>query len=634
MAATMALILCALFAHPTFAQSPLPFVSPLFTDHMVLQRDIPDHVWGWTEPGQTITVQFENKSTTAVAAPDGSWEATIGPFKAGGPYTLTVSGPQTATFQDVLVGDVWVCSGQSNMEFGVGRLANSEDEIANANYPNIRMFTVKKAYAPSPEESTSGVWEPITPDNIVSEGTWNGFSAVGYFFGRDLQQDIHVPMGLLQSAVGGTVAQAWTSKEALREHVPDFNGDLDLLSPGSVDNREADWYHQNDPGTQGNWQNTDTDRSSWKPIALPQYFQIAGIPELAHINGIVWFRTTFDLPASDTGKDGALHFSADDNDTAWVNGVKVGSTVGFQYQRTYAVPASLLKPTGNIIVVRIFDSGGLGGICGDASGLNVTCEGGSDVPLAGNWLYRIGIPLTKLPEYPESAGSVNFPTGLFNGMINPIDKFSIKGVIWYQGEQNSQWPMQYRTLLPALIGDWRSRWNEGNFPFLIVQLASYSASYAELRQAQWLTAQTVPNTGIVSAIDIGELNNIHPANKQEVGGRLALVAEAQVYREKVVYSGPVYKRAKIEGSSIRISFDQLNGGLVAKGGAPLTGFEIAGADGNFVTANAAIDGNSVLVSAPGVTSPVAVQYDWAGFPDGNLYNAAGLPTFPFKTDER
>jgi sialate O-acetylesterase len=626
---------------PVFSQTSLPFISPLFTDHMVLQRNIPDHVWGWTTPGQTVTVQFEDKTASTVAASDGSWEATIGPFKAGGPYTLTVTGPQTATFQDVLVGDVWLCTGQSNMEFGVGFLKNSADEIANANYPNIRMYTVAKTINTVPQQSTTGNWEPVTPDNISkNEGTWNGFSAVGYFFGRDLQQDINVPIGLLQSCYGGTVAESWTSKEALRAHMTDFNDDLDALDPGVLDTRVDKWYQRADPGSQQNWQMPTTESSNWKPINAPGYFQDAGIPELSNINGIVWFRRSFDLPASDIGKSAIMHLLVDDNDTTWINGVRIGATDGFLSSRSYNVPASLLKPTGNVVVVRIYDTGGKGGFWGDPSGLSVNFDGGNIMPLAGTWDYRIGFPVpvttpNLLPEYPgRIAGNINYPTALFNGMINPIDKFTVKGAIWYQGESNADRPVQYRTLLPTMISDWRARWNEGNFPFLIVQLAGFTTNYAELRQAQWLTAENVPNTGIVTAVDIGELYNIHPNNKQEVGRRLALVAEAKVYRQKVAYSGPVYKGNKIEGSTIRISFDHLYGGLVAKGGEPVTGFEIAGSDGNFVAANAIIDGKSVVVSAPSVTSPIAVQYDWTGFPNGNLFNSAGFPTFPFKTDEK
>jgi sialate O-acetylesterase len=284
------------------------------------------------------------------------------------------------------------------------------------------------------------------------------------------------------------------------------------------------------------------------------------------------------------------------------------------------------------------DTGGVGGVYGDPANFKVGFAGGQDVMLAGNWQYKLAANLTQLPAFPGAiANNPNYPSTLYNGMIAPIDLFGIKGALWYQGEANAGNAIQYRTLLPTMITDWRARWNEGNFPFLIVQLAGWQpggASWPELRQAQWLTAVNVPNTGIVTAIDTGDQADIHPKNKQEVGRRLALVAEATTYGKKVAYSGPVFQSATVEGATIRITFTQLGGGLVAQGGTALTGFEIAGSDGNFVAADAKIDGSTVVVSSAQVTAPVAVQYDWSAYPNGNLYNQASLPTFPFKSDEK
>jgi sialate O-acetylesterase len=332
-----------------------------------------------------------------------------------------------------------------------------------------------------------------------------------------------------------------------------------------------------------------------------------------------------------------VHLLVDDNDTTWINGTLVGATDGAGAQRSYPIPAALLKPTGNVIVVRDFDTGGNGGIYGDPAALKLSFLGGTDIPLAGQWLFRYSAPLTGLGRYPVAiVGNQNYPTLLFNGMISPIELFTIKGALWYQGESNSQKPLQYRTLLPTMIADWRARWNEGSFPFLIVQIAGWQpgTTWPELRQAQWLTAQTVPNTGIVTTIDIGDQTDIHPRNKQEVGRRLALVAESTVYGKAVVSSGPIYKSADVEGSSIRVSFEQPDNGLVVQGGVPLTGFEIAGSDGKFVPADAKVDGDTVVVSSAQVPAPVAVQYDWSGYPNGNLYNQANLPAFPFKSDEK
>ena len=640
-------LLTAVFAAwsilPLYADdAPKPFLHPLFTDNMVLQRGMADPVWGWTTPGQTVTVTLNGQTATAVAGPDGKWTAKIGPLAAGGPYTLSVTGPQAVTLKNVMVGDVWLCSGQSNMEFGVDNLLHPEQTVAEANHPNLRLFTVPKDLAMTPQAVTSGQWQPCSPETIKSQGTWSGFSAVAYFFGRDLQQNTQVPIGLLLSSVGGTNAEAWTDADALRQNVPEFDPQLDQLAAGqgetrSQDQQVKDWYAKNDPGTTAGWQNPALDASDWKKIALPGLFQDAGIPELSSINGVVWFRQTFDLPAGDTGKAAILHLLADDNDTTWVNGTQVGATEGFNTPRVYPVAAGLLKPTGNVVAVRVLDTGGKGGIWGDPAGLSLEFPGGKNLPLAGSWQYHIGVPLTQAAPLPaQIAGNANFPTVLYNGMINPLASFGIKGAIWYQGENNAGNSPQYRRLLPALIGGWRQQWGEGDFPFLIVQLAGWQPgdkdeSWANLRQAQWLTARNVPNSGIATAIDIGNDQDIHPKNKQEVGRRLALLAEAKVYGEKVAYAGPVYESMRVTGSTARLTFTHVDGALVSHSGESLTGFAVAGADGKFVPAKARIHGSAVLVSSPKVPHPTAVRYAWSGFPECSLYNKADLPAFPFDT---
>ncbi|MGI4789516.1 MAG: sialate O-acetylesterase, partial [Janthinobacterium lividum] len=467
----------ALNLSPAPAEAPKPFLSPLFTDNMVLQRGMADPVWGWAAPGQSVTVTLNGKTATAAAGADGKWTAKIGPFTAGGPYTLSVAGPHTVTLQNVMIGDVWLCSGQSNMEFGVGNLINPDQTIAAANDPNIRLFTVSKTTSESPLAVTSGQWQACTPDTIKSQGTWSGFSAVAYFFGKNLEQNVHVPIGLLLSSWGGTPAEAWTSEAALRRNVPDFVPQLDQLdaartSTGSLDQRLANWYTKNDPGTPADWQNPTVDDSAWKKIPTPGLFQDAGIPELAGFNGVIWFRRTFDLPATDTGKAAVLHLMADDNETTWVNGTQVGATAGYNVPRAYPVAATLLKPTGNVVAVRVLDTGGKGGIWGDPSGLSLEVPGGENLPLAGPWHYHIGVPLTQATPVPASLdNNPNFPTALYDGMISPLESFGIKGALWYQGEANAGNAAQYRKLLPAMIGDWRQHWGEGNFPFLIVQLA-------------------------------------------------------------------------------------------------------------------------------------------------------------------
>ncbi len=629
---------------PGRAEPPKPFLHPLFSDNMVLQRGMADPVWGWATPGESVSVSFHGKTTIAVAGKDGKWTAKVGPFAAGGPYTLAVVGTQTVTLKNVMVGDVWLCSGQSNMEFGVGNLLKPEETIAAASDPDLRLFTVPKVSATVPQETLStGQWQASSPETIKSQGTWSGFSAVAYFFGRKLRQDTHVPIGLLLSSWGGTPAEAWTSEAALRKNVPDFVPLLDKLdaaqgSKVTLNQQVADWYTKNDPGTPANWQASDFDDASWKTIPTPGLFQDAGLPELSAVNGVVWYRRTFDLPAASAGKDAVLHLLADDNDTTWVNGKQVGATEGYQTPRAYPVPSALLKPAGNVIAVRVLDTGGKGGIWGDPAGLNLTVAGSDPLPLAGPWRVKLGVSLTAAPPVPVPIeNDQNFPSVLYNGLISPLATFGIKGATWYQGESNSGRDVQYRLLLPALIGDWRSHWNEGNFPFLIVQLAGWQpggTDYAKLRDAQWRTSKTVPNAGIATAVDIGNESDIHPKNKEEVGRRLALVAEAKAYGDKVAFAGPVYRSLSVSGSSVTLTFTHTDGGLVSKTGPSLSGFEIAGSDGKFVPAAAHIVKDTVVVSSPKVPAPSAVRYAWSGFPQCSLYNGKDLPAFPFDTSDK
>ena len=642
-----AFLLCAALAAPmpAFAQMATtsvnhPFLNPLFSDEMVLQRGQSDPVWGWTTPGATVRVSVAGKKASAVAGADGAWMARLPLLPTGGPYTLRVDGPQTAVLVNVQVGDVWVCSGQSNMEFGLGNAINADQETAAANYPKIRLFMVQHNVKLDPQATAPvAPWAICTPQS-VRQGGWNGFSAVGYFFGRDLYKSQHVPIGLIETDWGGTPAEAWTSGPALTK-LPDFRAAVAQLgSSGSVTTSMAQqmsaWYAKNDPGMAAKWSDPTADAAAWPTMTLPVLFQDAGIPELSSFNGIIWFRKTVDIPADAAGKDVTLHFMADDNDTTWINGTQVGAMEGYNIPRAYHIPAGVLKAGPNTIAVRVLDTGGKGGIYGDPAGLSLEVPEGRTISLVGPWQYQAGVSLTKATPLPRGPVDQNTPTTLFNGMVNPLIPFGIKGAIWYQGEANAGRAYQYRTLLPAMIGDWRTRWGEGNFPFYIVQLANWAPggdSWPELQEAQWLTAKNVPNVGIATAIDIGDAIDIHPKNKQEVGRRLALVAEAQAFGEKVEDSGPLYKAMTVDGGAIRLTFTHLGGGLTAKNAAPLTGFTIAGADRKFVPADARIDGDAVAVSSALVPSPVAVRYAWAADPAISLYNKANLPALPFRTDD-
>ena len=620
----------------------------LFTDGAVLQQGQKVPVFGSADNGETVTVSFANQTAKATAQ-GGKWHVDLKPVKAGGPYPMTIAGPHnTVTIQNILVGEVYLCSGQSNMSYTLNGAATGPQAMAAANDPLLHVYHVPNRTSDLPQPDVQGAWQVSTPQ------TAGGFSAVAYFFGRDLRKALNVPVGLIVSEWGGTPAQAWTSAEALKT-LPDFRAAVEALQQPHTDaiqQQVAAWYAKHDPGsaaTGKTWADPGLDVTDWKTMPLPGLFQDAGIPELSNVNGVIWFRKTFDLSTADSGKSAVLHLLADDIDTTWVNGTQVGTTDGYQVPRAYAVPANLLKPTGNVITVRVLDTGGKGGIWGDAAKLNLDFPDGAPMPLAGSWSYKFGTTLPTNDPYP-TANNSNTPTELYNGMIAPLIPYGIKGAIWYQGESNAGDAIQYRTLFPTMIADWRGRWGEGNFPFFLVQLAPFmninqapeDTAWALLRESQRQTTLNVPNTGMAVITDAGDQGNIHPNRKEPVGQRLALTARALVYHQPVEYSGPLYDSMKIDGNKIILHFTHAaglhtvavqdgDGKVVAPAGA-LTGFTIAGADRKYVNADATIDGNTVVVSSPLVPLPVAVRYGWANYPLVNLYNSAGLPASPFQTD--
>ncbi len=642
--------LCALnCAIATDSAPALPFLHPLFSDHMVLQRGVKVPVWGWAAPGTKVIVRFAGQTKTAVAQGDGKWMVHLNALRVSTePRTLSVSSTdnQTSTVQDVLVGDVWLCSGQSNMEMGIGA-CNATNDIAQANFPNIRLLTVPRLIATSPTQTLECHWLPCSPETIT-QGQWAGFSAAGYFFGRELYRQLNIPIGLIHSSWGGTLAEAWTSAEGLQP-LGDFDQKLQQVASAAkgetvdYDAEYEKWCRKNDPGTMDGWAKVDLDTAAWKTVTMPKPFEQAGLPDF---DGIVWFRHKFELPAGWSGQTLKLGLGpVDDIDTTFINGTKIGQMNRYDLNRVYSVPAEVLKPGENVLSVRVLDTGGVGGFTGTAEQMFIKPAAARDttpVSLAGDWQMRDSVPFSKLPLPPSApdANNPNIVTVLYNGMIAPLLPFAIKGVIWYQGESNADRAYQYRRLLPAMIGDWRKHFGVGDFPFYIVQLAAWQATqpaprdneWAELREAQAMTAKDTPHCGLALAIDIGDANDIHPKNKAEVGRRLALCALAQTYGKKVEFSGPWYKSMKPQGNSIRLSFTHVDGGLVAKGG-ELKGFAVAGEDHKFVWAKAEIEGKQVIVSAPSITKPVAVRYAWDIDPVCNLYNQDGLPAVPFRTDD-
>jgi sialate O-acetylesterase len=632
-------------------QPKKPFLHPLFSDNMVLQREVKTPVWGWTTPGAEVTVELDGKTASCKAGDDGKWLAELPAHKVGGPFVLKVSGPETAVRENVLLGDVWICSGQSNMEMGIRNCMNADMEVAASANPNIRLFTVPKKVAFDPEpmiypvQPSQAKWLVCGPDTVGLDG-WGGFSAASYFFGRELYKATEIPIGLIHTSWGGTIAEAWTSSVGL-ETIDDFKDRLanyqalvEKIKTGQLDFAKEmnEWWASNDPGSKDGWAAADLDSSDWKLLeGQPQPWEECGLP---NVDGIVWLRKTVELPAAWADAEATLSLAMiDDMDTTFVNSVEVGGMDNWQSPRKYTVPKGTLKPGKNVIAIRVLDTGGGGGLHGEANAMALAAEGQAPVSLVGTWQYKIAVLLAAVKPAPKKLdGNPNQTTVLFNGMIAPLLPFAIKGAIWYQGEANAGQPMVYRRLLPAMIKDWRNRFGVGDFPFLIVQLANFMAvqetptqdGWAAIRESQYLISRDVPNAGLASAIDIGDGANIHPKNKQEVGRRLALIACAKTYGQQVEYSGPVYASMDINGNEVVLKFDHVGGGLIAKG-ETLQGFAIAGEDGKCVYADAKIVGDTVVVSAPGVPAPTVVYYGWANNPVCNLYNKDGLPAVSFRT---
>ena len=635
--------------------SGLPFVHSLFTNDMVLQRDVKAPIWGWSSPGDRIMVTVDGKQTgqPAVAGKDGKWMTKIGPFPAGGPHTLTVEGTtRKATFTNVLCGDVWLCSGQSNMNWPVRLATNALEEIKQANYPHIRSFTV--GFFPSlvPMKVPAGGGEVCTPEFA------RNFTGVGYFFAREIHKTQKLPIGIIHSSVGATYAEAWISREALQKHMPyDFPKELaEVKAAAGEEAEEYDyfgavekWVAAVDPRSARQKYMSAIDlNTDWLDIEVPKSWKEAGLP---NFDGLVWFRRWIDVPEGWKGQDLRLQLSTiNDLDVTWFNGSLIGCNQLKGIPRNYVVDGNLVKPGKNLLVVAILNKEGAGGFCSAAANMVVGPATGGDklLRLAGTWKAKaataskdiaVPFPAPKVRDYKTI-------TAMHNGMIAPLEPFAIKGVLWYQGEANGPRWLQYRRLLPTLIADWRERFQVGDFPFLIVSLPSYNPQqtkpvepgWAEIRESQWRTARRVPNTGLAMTIDIGDPKDIHPRNKQEVGRRLALTARQLVYGEKaLVCSGPEFTEMQIEppkGDRIRLYFKHIGGGLMIKpGDKKLTGFVVAGPDKNFVWANAIIDGDTIVVSAPDVPAPRYVRYGWAWNPIVNLYNKEGLPAITFRTDE-
>lgn len=632
-----------LFSQASEAKVILPRV---LGSNMVIQRNADVKIWGTADSGERITVDFNGQKAKAKAGKDGKWQVILGPMEAGGPYTMTISGENTIRLENILVGDVWVCSGQSNMEWTVKNSNNAGEEIAAAAYPGIRLFTVPRNLQYGPvDDLPSGSWAECTPETV------GDFSAVGYFFGREIHLQEGVPVGLISSSWGGTNVETWTSREMAMQ-TPGMKEAAEGLSNKSMEEMRRKMQEDREAlllslgGLEEGiidgkpvWAADDADLSAWKEMEIPGAWESRGLPGL---DGVVWFRTTFSLTKEQAAAGITLHLGTiDDTDRTWVNGSEVGGIYNrYNVKRVYEVPAGVLRQGINTLTVRVEDYQGGGGIDGMPDDLAVITAT-RPVPLAGTWKYRVSAAGLKINTEPWISPNSS-PTLLFNGMIHPLLNYAVLGVIWYQGESNASQAVAYRTRFPNLINDWRNHWDNPEMGFYFVQLANYmdpaeqpnESAWAELREAQTM-ALSLPKTGMAVAIDIGEADDIHPRNKQDVGRRLALAALHDTYGRDVVYAGPVLKEMRTEGNRLILEFDPMGSDLVVKDKyGYVKGFAVAGEDRVFHWARGWQDGNRITLESSAVKAPVAVRYGWADNPDDlNIYNAEGLPAGPFRTDD-
>ncbi len=606
---------------------------------MVLQRDKPIRFWGWANAGEKITVELDGKTASAVCDSHGRWQTELTAIASGGPYSVKIfNAEKSVTLHNVLIGDVWLCGGQSNMELGLTRVQNSTEEIASANHPEIRIFKVPSRVAYTPTNTLSGTWKICSPQTAGENG---GISGTAYFFARKIQAETHVPIGIIVDCVGGTPVESWTSAETLRP-LKDFDQPLAeierLHQKGGAEYGSflMHWLDENDAGN-NLWSAEQFDDSKWKTVSIPGGFAEFG---LADAPGICWFRRDVTLPDSLPSGKAVFHLGiVDKMDTVFINGHWVGASSWVENPRAYQIGEGILKPGKNILSVRVFKNKNLGGFMSKADDLFLSI-GDKKISLAGEW--RGALSADCRPPHTLPLTYENYPTMpsvLFNGMIAPIAPFSIRGAIWYQGEANFIRAHQYQTLLPAMIGNWRKIFSQGDFPFYIVSLPKFMAhknvpsddAWAELREAQTLTASTVKNCALAVTVDTGEAENIHPKDKQTVGERLAFCALANEYGKKITFAGPTLVSSEKIPNALKLNFTNIDSGLVIHGENALE-FSLAGADRKWHWAEAKIDGSSIIVSSKEITQPIAARYAWQANPQATLFNGAGLPAAPFRTD--
>jgi sialate O-acetylesterase len=613
----------------------------LIRDSMILQRDEKINIWGWASASEKVRLIFQGRIYVTKADAAGNWKIQLGPVAAGGPFTMTIRARNTIHLRDILFGDVWFCSGQSNMvhQLNIHDITYAKD-IATADFPQIRQFWIPTFTAltgPQTDLST-GSWKAAVGEDV------RPFSAVAYFFARQLHEKYKVPIGIINASVGGTPIESWTSETGMK--------DFAAIQQTIQQNKDSSWVNSSiQKSTLSNpspfpdaglaepvkWFETNYIMKGWRNISIPGYWEDQGIKNL---DGVVWYRKEIDIPAAMTGKTAKVFLGRIvDADELYINGTKVGNNT-YQYpQRRYPVSANILKEGKNIVVIRVTNYSGKGGFVPDKPYYIFT--GSDTISLSGNWWYKVGQvnrPMLSNPIF----SAQNQPTSLFNGMVAPATRYNIKGICWYQGESNTSRPKEYAQLLPALIRDWRDQWNKQTLPFLTVQLPGFmdynylpsESQWAETREAQ-MRSLSVPNTGLVVTIDLGEWNDIHPDNKKDVGIRLAIAAQKVAYSDRLVHSGPVLQISKIVGKEFWLSFTNTGSGLATRDGEDPAEFAIAGEDKKFVWAKTKIeDANTIRVWSDEVPVPKYVRYAWADNPvNPNLINKEGLPASPFRAGE-
>lgn len=610
----------------------------IFANDMVLQRDKSIPIWGWADANEKIEIKFNKQIKSTKADKNGKWTIQLEAEKAGGPYELLIKGKNKIVIKNVLVGEVWICSGQSNMAFTVSEALNSEQEINDANNLYIRAFTVSRDVSSLPlDDVKAGKWE------VCNKNTVGNFTAVGYFFAKKIYSELKIPIGLIHTSWGGTGSETWTSRDAFesseefKEMIAEMpNVNLDSISKvfnKSVAKRVEELQGSKiNPAKAEMFKEFAFNDSSWPELNAPEAWESQ---DLGEFDGVVWLRKTITLSANEAGKMATIELSKiDDEDITYVNGIEIGRNNNWDARRNYSIPAGILKEGKNTISIRVVDGGGGGGIYDESNDFKITI-GDKIIPLKGKWKYQV--EAVKSDISPNS-----YPSLLFNAMVNPLIPFAFEGVLWYQGETNAWRAQQYKKAFPLLINDWRKKWNQGNFPFYFVQISSFNETngnsnngsmWAELREAQTQTLK-LPNTGMCVTTDIGDPNDIHPKNKQDVGKRLAAIALKNVYKQNIFCSGPTFKSMNIQGNKIVISFENIGSGLSTpdKYGY-LKGFEIAGEDKVFYFAKAQIENDKVVIYSEKVQNPIAIHYGWADdASENNLFNKEGFPANSFRTD--